>query len=156
MPSPGTAKGACHGPRWQTADEIAPELIGLLHQQRPAEEFAALPRAGRGAARCVQRKSGLVERCAWPWPCATGSKWQQRESGMLAVIESARTCRAGSTCGAAARHRARARKLLGSHLCWLSIYDAACGEFQVAWPTAPSRRTGKMTAPAGTWASSAS
>ncbi|WP_216080521.1 hypothetical protein, partial [Shigella flexneri] len=73
---------------------------------------------------------------------------EQRERGMLAVVESAQDLSSrldlDSLLGAVGK---RARQLMGAHLCWLTIYDQASGECQVITTDgALSQRTGRMTA----------
>jgi hypothetical protein len=71
--------------------------------------------------------------------------WQQRESGMLAVIESAR-----DLSGRLNLHEllhtvvSRSRKLLGSQVAWLSTYDAGWAPSTWWLPTARWRNTGHM------------
>src|SRR6186713_3124887 len=57
---------------------------------------------------------------------------QQRERGMMAVIESAQdlSSRLDLT-GLLSAIVSRARNLMGSHVAWLSTYDAERGEYQV-------------------------
>jgi GAF domain-containing protein len=130
-------------------EAIARDLVTLLHQAAPAEEFAARltdieqlpPESGD--------KSGLVELVRMAMAVRNRLElWQQRESGLLTVIESARDLSARlhldellSTVAA------RARNVLGSHLAWLSTFDAAACEFHVlATDGALARSTGTMVA----------
>ena len=92
--------------RVDTADRIAGDLIELLHRGARAEDMAA----------AVRDRLELQ---------------QQRERGMLAVIESAQdlSSRLDLTsllCAIVSR----ARNLLGADLAWLSTYDAERGEFR--------------------------
>jgi sugar diacid utilization regulator len=72
---------------------------------------------------------------------------EQRERGMLAVIESAQDLSSRlDLAGLLKAIVSRARKLMGAHLCWLTVYGASSGEFQVVVADgAISQRTGKMT-----------
>jgi exonuclease VII small subunit len=89
-----------------TADRIADDLIELLRRGARAEDMAA----------AVRDRLELQ---------------QQRERGMLAVIESAQdlSSRLDLTSLLSAVV-SRARNLLGADLAWLSTYDAARGEFR--------------------------
>jgi sugar diacid utilization regulator/GAF domain-containing protein len=116
-----------------SGEQIAGDLIKLLHQGAPAEEFAhrlfeveALPDAHPG-------KSTLVETVRMAMAVRNRLELQQeREHGMLAVIESAQAL---SSCldltGLLSAIVSRARNLLGSDLAWLSVYDAERREFRV-------------------------
>jgi hypothetical protein len=126
-----------------------PSCIGLLHRNASAEEFAAASPHVEALPDAVQRKSSLVELVRMAMALRNRLELhEQRERGMLAVIESAQDLSSRlDLSGPAEGHRERARKLMGSHLCWLTIYDAASGEFQVVVADgAISDRTGKMTA----------
>jgi GAF domain-containing protein len=114
-------------------ETIARDLVTLLHQAAPAEEFAArladieqLP-PGSGD------KSELVELVRMAMAVRNRLElWQQRESGLLTVIESARDLSARLHLDELLRTVAtRARNMLGSHLAWLSTFDAAANEFHV-------------------------
>lgn len=131
------------------AEEIAVDLVGLLHRNAPAEEFAARLAGVEALPDAMQRKSSLVELVRMAMALRNRLEvHEQRERGMLAVIESAQdlSSRLDLT-GLLKAIVKRARNLMGSHLCWLTIYDAASGEFQVVVADgAISERTGKMTA----------
>jgi len=92
--------------RTDTADRIAGDLIELLHRGARAEDMAA----------AVRDRLELQ---------------QQRERGMLAVIESAQdlSSRLDLTSLLSAIV-SRARNLLGADLAWLSTYDAERGKFR--------------------------
>ena len=112
---------------------VAGDLIHLLHQNAGADDFAqrlaeveALPDTWAG-------KSTLVETVRMAMAVRNRMELQQqRERGMLAVIESAQelSSRLDLT---SLLHTivSRARNLLGSDLAWLSIHDAERGEFHV-------------------------
>jgi sugar diacid utilization regulator len=120
-------------PLGDKGEQIACSLIELLHQGAPAEDFArrlaeveTLPDTSPG-------KSMLVESVRMAMAVRNRLELhQQRESGMLTVIESAQdlSSRLDLT-GLLSAIVSRARNLFGSHLAWLSLYDADKGEFQV-------------------------
>ncbi|TWO68902.1 GAF domain-containing protein [Caenimonas sedimenti] len=134
-------------PQPPDGEGIARDLVALLHQGAPAEAFAArlaevesLPEDGRG-------KSSLVELVRMAMAVHNRLElWQQRESGLLTVIESARDLTARLELDELLRTIAsRARNMLGSHVSWLSTYDSEAGEFHVlAADGALARGTGKM------------
>jgi sugar diacid utilization regulator/GAF domain-containing protein len=117
----------------ETGEQSALQLVRLLHQGTPSDEFAqcmaevdALPASRPG-------KSNLVEAVRMAMAVRNRLELlQQRESGMLAVIESAQELSSrldlASLLGAIV---ARARKLLGSDLAWLSVHDPGRDEFRV-------------------------
>src|SRR4051812_493837 len=73
------------------SDGILNELIGLLHHGAPAEDFAALLAQVEELPDANPAKGGLAERVRMGMAVRNRlDLWQQRESGMLAVIESAR------------------------------------------------------------------
>ena len=111
----------------------AEALIELLHQGAPADDFArrlaeveALPEGCPG-------KSTLVETVRMAMAVRNRLELQQqRERGMLAVIDSAQDL--SSRLDVTSLLRAivsRARNLLGSHVAWLSTYDANRGHYHV-------------------------
>jgi DNA-binding PucR family transcriptional regulator len=119
--------------RSDVGDHTASELIGLLHQGASADEFArrlgqieALPDRYPG-------KQALIETVRMAMAVRTRLEvQQQRERGMMAVIESAQDL--SSRLDLTELLQAivsRARNLLGSHVAWLSTYDAERGEYQV-------------------------
>jgi len=114
-------------------EKTASALIELLHQGAPADDFArrlgqveALPEGYPG-------KSTLIETVRMAMAVRNRLEvQQQRERGMLAVIESAQdlSSRLDLT-GLLRAIVSRARNLLGSHVAWLSTYDADAGKYQV-------------------------
>ena len=138
------------GPGSEPASEtLASELVGLLHRNASADEFAARLARVENLPDSVQRKSSLVELVRMAMALRNRLELhEQRERGMLAVIESAQELsgRLDLTDLLKAIVK-RARNLMGSHLCWLTVYDVASGEFQVLVADgAISERTGRMTA----------
>lgn len=113
--------------------QVASALIELLHQGATADDFArclaeveALPDGCTG-------KSKLIETVRMAMGVRNRLELlQQRERGMLAVIESAQdlSSRLDLT-GLLSAIVSRARNLLDSHVAWLSTYDAERGEYQV-------------------------
>lgn len=114
-------------------ERIACQLIHLLHQGGPAEEFAqrlaeveALPAGQPG-------KPALVEAVRMAMAVRNRLELLQlREQGMAAVIESAQDL--SSRLNLTSLLRAivsKARNLLGADLAWLSTHDAERGEFHV-------------------------
>ncbi len=132
-----------------TAERIACDLVQLLHQGAPAEELAArLEQAERLAEQCPA-KSGLVEMVRMAMAVHNRlDLWQQRERGMLAVIESARDLSGRLDLKELLRMIvSRARNLLGSQVAWLSAYDTELAAFHVlAVDGALSKGTGNMVA----------
>src|SRR4051812_15289832 len=128
-------------------ENTASALIELLHQGAPADDFArrlgqveALPDGDPG-------KSTLIETVRMAMAVRNRLEvQQQRERGMMAVIESAQDL--SSRLDLTDLLRAivsRARNLLGSHVAWLSTYDAERGEYQVLVADgALSQRTSSM------------
>jgi sugar diacid utilization regulator/GAF domain-containing protein len=119
--------------RIDIGQQITGALIELLHQAAPAEDFArrlaeveALPEGCPG-------KSTLVETVRMAMGIRNRLELQQqREHGMLAVIESAQDLSSRLDLKSLLSAIVfRARNLLGSHVAWLSTYDAERGEYQV-------------------------
>ncbi|MBX3604894.1 MAG: helix-turn-helix domain-containing protein [Piscinibacter sp.] len=120
-------------PDTERGEAIAGQLIRLLHQGAPAEVFAqhladveALPDEAPG-------KSTLTEVVRMAMAVRNRLELlQQREQGMLAVIESAQDLSSRLNLTSLLRAIvAKARNLLGSDLAWLSTHDAERGEFHV-------------------------
>ena len=117
----------------ECAGQTVRDLVALLHQGAPADEFAhryadvdALPDDHPG-------KSQLAETVRMAMAVRNRLELQQdRERGLLAVIESAQDLSSRLDLqGLLAAIVARARNLLGSDLAWLSGYDAPSDEFHV-------------------------
>jgi hypothetical protein len=131
------------------AQVIAWDLIRMLHQGAAADDFAAQLAQVQALPEHERAKPGLVELVRMAMALRNRlDLWQQRESGMLAVIESARDL--SSRLDRKELLRAivsRARNMLGSQVAWLSAYDAALGAFHVlATDGALARSTGEMVA----------
>lgn len=131
------------------AESMLGELIDLLHHGAPAEDFAALLAQAEDLPHGTPGKSGLAERIRMGMAVRNRLDLsQQRESGMLAVIESARDL-SGRLHIDELLHAivSRSRKLLGSHVAWLSAYDAELRAFHViASDGATTQSTGDMVA----------
>ena len=130
-------------------ETMAAELVGLLHGNAPAEDFAARLAALEALPDALAQKNSMVELVRMAMGLRNRlEQHEQRERGLLAVIESAQDL-AGrlDLSGLLNAIVTRARDLLRAHLCWLTIYDAAIGEFKVVVVEgAIAERTGKMTA----------
>ncbi|MBO9651493.1 MAG: helix-turn-helix domain-containing protein [Variovorax sp.] len=117
----------------ETAEQIALQLIRLLHQGTSTDEFTQCMVEVEALPAGLPGKSNLVEAVRMAMAVRNRLELlQQRESGMLAVIESAQELSSRldltNLLGAIV---ARARKLLGSDLAWLSVHDPARDEFRV-------------------------
>lgn len=142
MEAPPPARPASAGER------IASQLVQLLHQGAPAEDFAQRM-AEVEALPAEPGKSALVETVRMAMAVRNRLELlQQREQGMLAVIESAQDL--SSQLNLTSLLHAivsKARNLLGADLGWLSAYDEARGEFHVrAAEGALSRQVADMVA----------
>jgi sugar diacid utilization regulator len=131
------------------AQAIAWDLIRMLHQGAAADGFAARLAEVEALPEHESAKQGLVELVRMAMALHNRlDLWQQRESGMMAVIESARDL--SSRLDRKELLRAvvsRARNMLGSQVAWISAYDAQLGAFHVlATDGALARSTGQMVA----------
>jgi sugar diacid utilization regulator/GAF domain-containing protein len=109
------------------------ELIRLLHRGAPAEEFAQWRADAEAEAGSGADASALVEAAHMAMAIRNRVELlEQRERGLLAVIESAQNLTSqldlNALLGAIV---ARARNLLGADLAWLSAHDPVSGEFRV-------------------------
>lgn len=111
---------------------ILTELIHGLHQEEAAEAFfaqiarvnrLALPGNEKGALiECVRMAMAIRNRL---------ERQQQREKGLLAVIESAQDLSSHlDLIGLLRAIVARARNLLGAHVAWFSFYNPEADEMQ--------------------------
>lgn len=115
------------------AGTLVAELIHLLHQGAPAGDFARRLAEVEALPDQVPGKSTLAETVRMAMAIRNRLELQQqRERGMLAVIDSAQALSSRldlqSLLAALVQ---RARNLLGSDVAWLSVYDAERGEFHV-------------------------
>ena len=117
----------------ETGEQAASALVGLLHQGAPADEFARRLAEAESLSEDHPGKSTLVEVVRMAMAVRNRLELQQqRERGMLAVIESAQDLSSrldlSSLLSAIV---SRARNLLRSDVAWLSTYDAERGEYEV-------------------------
>ncbi|MFC4277923.1 helix-turn-helix domain-containing protein [Achromobacter aloeverae] len=145
-PVPGETMAA---PAPYPAESVVGELLALLNGNAPAQEFATRLAALEALPDAMARKQGLIELARMAMALRNRlDQHEQRERGMLAVIESAQDLSARLDLPELLKAIVtRARDLLRAHLCWLTIYDAAIGEFKVVVADgAIATRTGRMTA----------
>jgi len=131
------------------AESLTADLLALLNGNAPAQEFATRLAALEALPDGIQGKPGLIELARMAMALRNRlDQHEQRERGMLAVIESAQDLSARLDLPELLKAIViRARDLLRAHLCWLTIYDADLGEFKVVVADgAIAARTGKMTA----------
>ncbi len=129
--------------------QIASELVRLLHQNAGPDEFAQRLAEVEAMPDAWADKSSLVETVRMAMAVRNRMELQQqREHGMLAVIESAQELSSRLDLTSLLRTIvAKARNLLGSDLAWLSVLHAERGEFQVLVADgALSQTTQKMVA----------
>ena len=133
----------------ESSEQGVRDLVDLLHQDAPAEEFArrladvdALPASYPG-------KLALVETVRMAMAVRNRLELQQqRERGLLAVIDSAQDLSSRLDLQELlSAIVSRARNLLGADVAWLSTYDPDPGEFHVLVADgALSQRTSAMVA----------
>lgn len=131
------------------AQAITWDLIEMLHKGAAAEEFADRLAEVEALPEHERLKPGLVELVRMAVALRNRlDLWQQRESGMMAVIESARDLSSRLDLKELLRAIVtRARAMLGSQVAWISAYDAGLGAFHVlATDGALARSTGEMVA----------
>lgn len=130
-------------------ENVLSGLIQALHQGAPADYFSTQLAQAEALSDAEHEKHFLIEAIR----IATGIRnrlelQQQRERGLLAVIESAQDL--SSHLDLLELLRAivsRARNLLGSHVAWLSVYHADTQQFRVQITDgALSEGTDKMSA----------
>jgi sugar diacid utilization regulator/GAF domain-containing protein len=130
-------------------DTLAADLIAMLNGNEPTESFAARLAALEDLPDGLAQKSSMIEQVRMAMALRHRiEQHEQRERGMLAVIESAQDIAARLDLPELLKAIVtRARDLLRAHLCWLTIYDADIGEFKVVVADgAIAQRTGQMTA----------
>src|SRR3546814_2764776 len=128
---------------------VAADLVELLHGNAPAEDFAARLALLDALPDGLGQKNSLIELGRMAMALRNRlEQHEQRERGMLAVIESAQDLASRLDLSELLKAIVtRARDLLRAHLCWLTIYDADIGEFKVVVSEgAIAERTGRMTA----------
>jgi GAF domain/PucR C-terminal helix-turn-helix domain/GGDEF-like domain len=116
----------------ETAEQIAAELVELLHQGASADDFALRLAAAEGLPESPA-KAVLAERVRMAMAVRNRLELlQQREQGLLAVVESAQDLSSRLDLDELLRTIVRrARTLLGADLAWLSTLDAEQGLFRV-------------------------
>lgn len=131
------------------AQTIAWDLVRMLHQGATPEDFAARLAEAQALPENARTNPGLVELVRMAMALRNRlDLWQQRESGMMAVIESARDL-SSRLDRKELLHAivSRARNMLGSQVAWLSAHDPALNAFHVlATDGALARSTGNMVA----------
>lgn len=115
----------------ENAEEIAAELVGLLHQGASADDFAQRLAAAEAQMESPA-KAARVERVRMAMAVRNRLELlQQREQGLLAVVESAQDLSSCLDLDELLRTIVRrARALLGADLAWLSILDPAQDVFR--------------------------
>jgi hypothetical protein len=142
----------------ESSEQGVRDLVDLLHQGAPAEEFArrladvdALPASYPG-------KSALVESVRMAMAVRNRLELQQqRERGLLAVIDSAQDLSSRLDLQELlSAIVSRARNLLGADVAWLSTYDPDPASSTCWSPTARCRSAPRRWSRAATAASPAS
>jgi len=115
------------------AEDLASELIRLLHQGASADDFAQRLESAESLPDTWPGKSNRVESVRMAMAVRNRIELlQRREHGMLAVIESAQDLSSRlDRSGLLSAIVSRARNLLGSDVAWLSVLDPERGEFRV-------------------------
>jgi sugar diacid utilization regulator len=113
--------------------QVADDLIHLLHQGAGVDEFGQRLAEVESLPGAYPSKSHLIETVRMAMALRNRLELQQqRERGMLAVIESAQDLSSRLDLSSLLHAIvSRARTLLGSDLGWLSIHDAERSEFRV-------------------------
>ncbi|MDT7835074.1 helix-turn-helix domain-containing protein [Aquabacterium sp. OR-4] len=116
----------------ESAEQIAADLVDLLHQGALADEFGARLLAAE-ALPGSNSKTALIERVRMAMAVRNRLELlQQREQGLLAIVESAQDLSSRLDLDELLRTIVRrARALLGGDMAWLSILDGAQGVFRV-------------------------
>lgn len=130
-------------------ESIAAGLIGLLHEDASTEAFATRLAAIEALPDGLRSKNNLVELARMAMAIRNRlEQHEERERGMLAVIESAQDLAGRLNLTELLKAIVvRARRLLRAHLCWLTIYDEQADEFKVVVADgAISEPIGRMTA----------
>ncbi|MEG0044433.1 MAG: GAF domain-containing protein [Comamonas sp.] len=114
-------------------EQLSAELIDLLHQGASADELTTRLAQVEQWPDSTVGKATLVERMRMTMALRNRLElFQQRESGMLAVIDSARDLSSRLDLKELLRAVVgRARNMLGSHVSWLTAYDGELDLFEV-------------------------
>lgn len=138
-----------HDPLVETSERIGEALLSLLHGGASAEQLASRLAQVEALPPDTLNKTHLIELVRMTMAVHHRlDMQQQRESGMLAVIESARDLSSRLDLPELlSAVVSRARRLLGSQVAWLSAYDASLDAFHVLTTDgALARSTGQMMA----------
>jgi len=130
-------------------EAVAADLLALLSSNAPSDAFSRCLADLQALPDRVTNKQSLIELARMAMGLRNQlDQHEQRERGMLAVIESAQDLSARLDLPELLKAIVtRARDLLRANLCWLTIFDADLGEFKVVVADgAIATRTGKMTA----------
>lgn len=116
-----------------TSTRILTELIRLLNQGAPAEDFFAQIARTESLSTPVHEKSAIIECIRMAMAIRNRLELQQqREHGLLAIIESAQDLSSHlDLMGLLRAIVSRARNLLGSHVAWISVYNPEADQLQV-------------------------
>lgn len=115
-----------------TGEKLLSTLIGLLHQGAPAEDFALCLAEAEALPAGHPARAALVEGVRMAMAVRNRLElFQQREQGMLAVMESAQDLSGRLDLdNLLAAIVTRARNLLGADMAWISALDEERGIFQ--------------------------
>jgi GAF domain-containing protein len=115
-----------------TGEKLLNTLIGLLHQGAPAEDFALRLAQAEALPADHPSRAELIEGVRMAMAVRNRlEQFQQREQGMLAVMESAQDLSSRLDLdNLLAAIVTRARKLLGADMAWISALDEQRGIFQ--------------------------
>src|SRR5688572_9036812 len=130
-------------------EQTVHDLVELLHQGASADEFARRLALLDALPPDDPAKPALVETVRMAMAVRNRLELhQERERGLLAVIESAQDLSSRLDLqGLLKAIVSRARNLLGSDVAWLTIYDAPAEEFRVLVADgALSQKTAAMVA----------
>lgn len=117
----------------ETSEAVYESLIRLLHQDAPAENMVAQLARAEDLPIAAHKKSALMDCIRMAMTIRNRLELQQkREHGLLAVIESAQDLSSHLDLMELLHAIVtRARNLLGSHVAWITMYNAAADELQV-------------------------
>ena len=115
-----------------TGEKLLSTLIALLHQGAPAEDFALRLAEAEGLPASLPGRADLIEGVRMAMAVRNRLElFQQREQGMLAVMESARDLSSRLDLdNLLAAIMTRARNLMGADMAWISALDEERGVFQ--------------------------
>jgi len=115
-----------------TGEKLLSTLIGLLHQGAPAEDFALRLAEAEALPADHPARPELIESVRMAMAVRNRlEQFQQREQGMLALMESAQDLSSRLDLdNLLAAIVTRARNLLGADMAWISALDEERGVFQ--------------------------